>query len=116
MKIRLTTWDTKWSKLIRQRDGDTCQVCGNFGHQNAHHILTRSIKGLRFEPLNGISLCAACHVFSHEFSAHKTPEAFKRWFKKKFPDRWKYIEKKRNIYMSERQAVDEFKQLIKEQK
>lgn len=115
MKIRLTTWDAKWSKLVRQRDGDTCQVCGNYGYQNAHHILSRSIKPLRFEPFNGISLCVSCHVFNHNFSAHKTPEAFKRWFKKKFPERWKFISKKRQTHMSERDAVKEFQELLKSQ-
>ncbi len=113
MKIRMTTWDTKWSRLVRDRDEDTCQVCGNYGHVNAHHVETRSIKSLRFEPLNGISLCFQCHTANHKFSAHKTPEAFKRWFKKRYSLRWGLIQAKKRKYMSERDAVKEFQELLK---
>ncbi len=57
---------------------------------------------------NGITLCPGCHTFSSVFSAHKTPEAFTRWFKKSFPDRYKSIIKKAQTMMSEREAIAEF--------
>lgn len=58
---------------------------------------------------NGITLCVMHHTWSSDFSAHKTPEAFRKWFKKTYPDRVKAIEQKAKIYMSERQAIEEFK-------
>lgn len=112
MKIRLSSYDTKWSKIIRDRDNDTCQVCGNVGNLNAHHIETRSIKSLRFCLENGISLCAGCHVFNHKFSAHKTPEEFKRWFKNRYTLRWEIIKKRKREHLSERDAVEEFKKSL----
>ena len=112
-KIRLTSWDRKWSQLVRKRDNDTCEACGNFGHTNAHHIESRAIKSLRFLPENGIALCAACHTFSHVFSAHKTPEAFKRWFKKRYSLRWEIIKARKRKHMSDLEAVAEFDLLLK---
>lgn len=52
-----------------------------------------------------------CHTWSSEFSAHKTPEAFRRWFKKAYPDRAKAIEAKAKTHMSERQAIQEFNEI-----
>lgn len=57
---------------------------------------------------NGVTLCPAHHVFNSDFSAHKTPEAFTRWFRKTFPDRYKAIIKKAQAMMSERDAIKEF--------
>lgn len=57
---------------------------------------------------NGVTLCAGHHTFNHQFSAHRTPEAFTRWFKKNFPDRYRSIIKKAQVMMSEREAIKEF--------
>ena len=112
-KIKLTAYDRQWSRIVRQRDGYMCQVCGYYDEHYvaAHHIVGRVNKRLRLEPLNGISLCPTHHTFNSEFSAHRTPKDFKKWFSEKFPDRWKYINKVQNEHMSERQAVEEFKKL-----
>jgi hypothetical protein len=57
---------------------------------------------------NGVTLCAGHHTFNYEFSAHRAPEAFTRWFKKTYPDRHKAIIKKAQTMMSEREAIQEF--------
>ena len=57
---------------------------------------------------NGVTLCASHHTFNHQFSAHRTPEAFTRWFKKTFPDRYHNVIKKAQLMMSEREAIKEF--------
>jgi hypothetical protein len=50
---------------------------------------------------NLVSLCPSHHPFNHEFSAHKTPEAFKRWFKKNHPDRYRNVIKKAQTMITE---------------
>lgn len=117
MKLRFSTYDKKWSQLVRDRDSK-CLCCGRQAPQyvlNAHHFKGRGIKPTRLMLENGITLCVMCHTWSSTFSAHKTPEAFKRWFMKAYPDRVKAIEAKAKTHMSERQAIEEFKSLYAQQ-
>lgn len=111
MKIRLSGYDKKWSKLIRQRDDYTCQYCGKQSqYVNAHHVKGRRIKSLRFCLENGISLCFGCHKTNSKFSAHATPEAFKRWIKKRYSLRWEIINRLARKHMTEREAIKKFKE------
>lgn len=106
-------WDRKWSLQVRQRDNYTCQVCGNSSsYVNAHHIETRSIKSLRYCLENGLTLCAQCHLFNHNFSAHKTPEAFKQWFQKHFSLRWEIIQRLKKQHVSTRDAIQNFRREV----
>lgn len=108
--IKISKYDKIWSKLVRERDGK-CLYCGKNENLNAHHFKGRSCKATRLILINGITLCAGCHVFSSVFSAHKTPEKFERWFKKTYPDRWKQIRKEAQTMKTERQAIAEFVEL-----
>jgi hypothetical protein len=72
------------------------------------------VKSTRLVVANGITLCASHHVFNHEFSAHRTPEAFKKWFKKTYPDRAKLCEQRAKRMMSEREAIKEFQESYEE--
>lgn len=69
--------DRLWSQAIKARDKGRCQKCGKPG-TDPHHIFTRSIKHLRHDLRNGVTLCKGCHVFGPT-SAHKGPEAFRDW-------------------------------------
>lgn len=69
--------DTLWSKIIRL--AWKCEYCGTKDNLNAHHIFTRHSKNTRYSLINGICLCSKHHVFSDEFSAHKTPVEFTYW-------------------------------------
>lgn len=61
------------------REQGYCTTCGkDNGVLNAHHYKSRVYKGVRWYQPNLICLCVHCHTFSHKFSAHKTPEAFKK--------------------------------------
>ena len=80
-KIGMDSLDRRWGKLVRERDGK-CLYCGGTNYLSDHHIFGRSRSVTRYVLENGCSLCPSCHVFSDEFSAHKTPEKFKRWVKK----------------------------------
>ena len=56
-----------WRKAVFERDGYTCQICGQKGYElNAHHILHYSKHpDLRYELSNGITLCEECHKKVH---------------------------------------------------
>lgn len=108
-KIRLSKYDVKWGILVRGRD-ERCLKCGRTEYLAAHHFVRRSVKPTRLMLENGITLCPSCHVFSHIFSAHKTPTEFKKWFKEKYPKRYKLVMAKEKEYMSERMAIKEFEE------
>lgn len=62
----------RWSLKVRQRDNDTCQICGGFG-TDAHHIRsTGYYPDLSNDPDNGVTLCRFCHLHVHRgrFGAH----------------------------------------------
>jgi len=72
--------DDAWRELVKLRAGNQCEYCKSKNKQlHAHHIFSRSKKGVRWDVLNGIALCAGHHVLSSGFSAHKTPTEFTYW-------------------------------------
>lgn len=55
----------KWSKAIKLRDKNTCQMCNRIGTIEAHHIYPKSLYPLKAYDLdNGVSLCRCCHIIS----------------------------------------------------
>lgn len=92
--------DKYWRVAIKDRD-KFCQVCGNTNSLNAHHIVGRRNRMLRWDLLNGVLLCAGCHTFKTK-SAHQDPIWFSDWFSNKYPDRKEYIDSNREeIYKSD---------------
>ena len=61
----------KWHNSVYERNGYTCQKCGDDkgGNLNAHHIESyNSSPELRTEVSNGITLCEDCHKdFHHQY-------------------------------------------------
>ncbi len=106
-KIKIGKYDKLWSKLARELK-PRCEYCGSYEFLNAHHFKGRACKATRLMMENAVVLCSSHHVFNSDFSAHKTPEKFERWFKKEFPKRYKAIIKKAQTMMSERLAIAEF--------
>lgn len=55
-----------WRATVKARDHNRCLDCGATADLEAHHIVpwARSA-ALRFEPLNGVTLCAPCHRAVH---------------------------------------------------
>lgn len=64
--------DKAWSQLVKLQAGNKCEVCGSTETLNSHHIVGRRNLRLRWEPMNGVSLCAGCHTFRTQ-SFHQNP-------------------------------------------
>lgn len=61
--------DKLWSLAVRQRDGK-CRRCGRTSPEvvlHGAHIISRRYKAIRWEPINGLCLCAGCHMWAHRF-------------------------------------------------
>lgn len=106
-KIRISTYDRKWSKKARELT-PYCWVCSTTQNLAAHHFIRRSIKITRLDITNAVILCPSHHVFSHIFSAHKTPEKFQKWFKKNYPGHYKYLKAQEKKYSTEKEAIKVF--------
>ena len=80
------------ARYIKIRDGGICQWCGRNTNIHVSHIIPKS-RGdrYRWDPENLKCLCYHCHLSVW----HKDPIAAMGWFKQKFPERHKYLERQR---------------------
>jgi ribosomal protein L37E len=74
--IKRTAEDSRFSKMIRQRDHYTCQRCGREHAPNSQglhcaHCFTRRTQRTRFEPSNALALCYGCHQFIDSHAEEK---------------------------------------------
>lgn len=80
---------------VKKRDNYTCQKCfKRVSGSNAHasHVIPVSRgNALRWDMQNIKTLCFHCHINWW----HKHPTESGEWFKKTFPDRWAYLEKRK---------------------
>jgi len=81
-----TRKDNEWSALVKKQWGHKCAICGEEKGVQSHHLITRSNKALRHDPMNGICLCPMHHTLSARLSAHKTPIKFREWLHTNHPD------------------------------
>jgi hypothetical protein len=72
--------DRLWSKIVRRKAGDVCVVDSSSGKIDAHHLFSRRLWATRWDTRNGVSLCVHHHIWNFNFSAHKTPEKFRKWY------------------------------------
>ena len=97
--MKATKWRKKLEKkcreLIIERDNSTCQHCGKAVEGvNCHvsHIVPRSYSyRLAFDLSNLMVKCFRCHINWW----HKNPVEAGLWFKDKFPDRYEYLERRK---------------------
>lgn len=70
-RLRQSSRYSVWRKNVFERDSYTCQLCGQIGgYLNAHHIKPFStFPELRFDILNGQTLCQKCHRKTDTFGA-----------------------------------------------
>lgn len=83
-KTLIKKLDTAWSRAVKERAGNKCEVCGKRESLNSHHYVSRSNRRLRWEVANGICVCAGCHLFKKD-SFHKNPIFGHFWMEDK---RW----------------------------
>ncbi len=58
--------DKAWSLEVRRRAGFRCERCGSAKRPEAHHIKPiEDFPDGRYDPLNGLCLCHACHMKEH---------------------------------------------------
>ena len=81
----------EWSTLVKNRDNNKCVICEETNRLNAHHIIGRYNKELRFDINNGISLCPYHHMFCKEISGHKNAFMLAIWLMKNRPKQFKYL-------------------------
>lgn len=81
-----------WRDSVYAKDWYTCQCCGStMNKKHAHHLLNFSNnEELRFDVLNGITLCEKCHYPTFEGSFHNiygtqnnTPEQLEEFINNK---------------------------------
>ena len=81
--------------IVLIRDKNTCQMCGKYAERhNAHasHVVPKSVSGYLRHNLNNLKLlCYRCHFYVW----HIDPIKSEQWFKKKFPYRYRYVQKNR---------------------
>ena len=85
--------DSLWSTRIRSKG--RCEVCGKDGYLNAHHIVGRRNRALRWDLRNGVCLCPGCHTFKTE-SAHQDLIWFNDWLKNNKAEDIDYLREKKN--------------------
>jgi len=77
---------------VKTRDGFQCQKCKAYviGYDcHWHHIKSRKSNYLRWDLINGLTLCSQCHSFWHD-----GPEGAV-WLYQKHPARYHYITKRK---------------------
>lgn len=110
-----------WKELVYARADYKCEYCGRTDRIQAHHIYSRSLGPLKYDPDNGASLCPDCHKFNRLHSAHKGSLEFVLFIIKKRGENWlKMIMKKAREPMKKRIEIyklldEEIKKVLKEQ-
>jgi hypothetical protein len=104
-----------WSFCIRSRDRFICQLHGKdhlqcAGGLQAMHLVTRGVKGIKYELTNGKTGCQAHHVF-YTYNPHL-------WIalcQKLWPSEWVYVTNKKwqePAFDLDREAI--FEELLQE--
>lgn len=100
--MKRTAADIRFSKMIRERDGYTCQRCGAVHVPNSQglhsaHCFGRGRLATRHDPDNACALCYGCHRFIDQNKAEK--EALFRSLIG--DDRYEALERRSNMTLRE---------------
>ena len=84
-------------EIVRKRDNNTCQKCGKpVKGQNSHpsHVYgKKAYPHMRHDLQNVKILCYYCH----RQWWHRQPIEAYLWFKEKFPERYDYLQKRKQV-------------------
>ena len=69
-KAQIKKLDRLWAAKIREVGH--CMICGKTDTLNAHHIVGRRNRNVRWDLYNGVCLCSGHHTFNTQ-SAHQDP-------------------------------------------
>ena len=74
VRMRKSVKYKMWRESVFERDGYSCQDCGQVGYElRAHHIYDfANNKDLRLDVNNGITLCDKCHKKLHKKHGNRT--------------------------------------------
>lgn len=69
-----------WREIVFTKADHKCELCGSTRKKlDPHHIFGKRKKSTRYDPQNGVALCAyGCHKYG-KYAAHEHPEWFRRW-------------------------------------
>jgi len=98
--------DPLMSKLIRSKL--VCERCGRRGDLSTFddaHVVGRKNLTLRWDILNHLCLCFQCH----RYFWHEEPLEAAKWFQEKFPNRYIYLMKAKNIIV--KRTEENYKEL-----
>lgn len=79
---RCSTRTASWRAAVFERDGYSCQVCGDDrgGNLNAHHLEPyRDVKKKRWDVSNGVCVCDTCHRAFHQAHGYRGFTAAQFW-------------------------------------
>ena len=77
-----------WSRFVKDRAENKCEWCGATKYLNSHHIISKRHKLLRFDPNNGLCVCARCHKFGVGIACHENPIRVAIWLMEHRPEAW----------------------------
>lgn len=102
--------DKLWSKVIRIIGH--CEICGSEEFLVAHHLLSRRFLAYRWELWNGICLCAGCHIFNLECSAHTSYLPFIEWIRMNKPEEYALWEQEsKNPILHTTLTIDDYESI-----
>jgi len=81
----------EWSKIVMERDGNKCAICGSTEMLNSHHILDKiHYKELQTDPNVGIVLCVRHHKYG-KYAAHFNAIWFSEWIRIHRPEQYAWL-------------------------
>ena len=103
--------DIAWSRAVKIRAKEKCEVCGKTTPLNSHHYIGRVNRTTRWDIRNGVCLCVAHHKFQRQ-SAHEDPHQFEQWMQKHRKDDAEYINGVKNNIS--KHTDEDIKEMIEE--
>ena len=115
------TLDKQWSRLVKLRAKEKCEVCGATKENvrlNSHHIIGRVNRRTRWDLRNGVCLCVQHHKFGRQ-SAHEDPVWFNKWLEEHKSKDYEYIKSIKNDIKKwtpseKKELIEEHKEKLKE--
>jgi hypothetical protein len=92
LRIRLLNL---WVLRVKEIAGYQCEICRSGKCLQAHHIIGKSNRTLKWDLRNGICLCANCHSLGN-MSAHQDPQWFMLWMYEFKTEDYEYLIYKKN--------------------